>query len=64
MQSISKRTEEMKRSNRTIRAGVMISPEEQKAFFALAEKRGTDFSELVRQLLYRELKAEKKGEAA
>jgi len=41
----------------------MLSPEEQKAFYSLAEKRGTDFSELVRQLLHRELRAEK-GQAA
>jgi hypothetical protein len=54
----------MKRSNRTIQSRVMLSPEEQKAFNALAEKRGTHFSELVRQLLHRELKAEKTGQAA
>jgi len=42
----------------------MLSPEERKAFFALAEKRGTDFSELVRLLLHRELKTEKQGQAA
>jgi len=54
----------MKRSNRTVQGKVMLSPEEKKAFFALAERKGTDFSELARQLLHRELKAEKEGRAA
>jgi len=53
----------MKRSNRTVQGKVMLSPEE-KRVFALAEKRGTDFGELVRLLLHRELKAEKEGKAA
>lgn len=54
----------MKRSNRSIQKLIRVSPEEEKAFLDLAEKRGTDFSELVRQLLHRELRAEAKGQAA
>jgi len=54
----------MKRSNRTVQVRVMMSPEEYKAFRDLAEKRGTDFSDLTRQLWHRELKAEKEGKAA
>ena len=42
----------------------MLSPEEKKAFWRLAEERGTDFSELVRSLLHRELKLEKAQTAA
>jgi len=64
MQSKSQTDGTMKRSNRTVQGKVMLSPEERKAFFALAEKRGTDFSELVRLLLHRELKTEKQGQAA
>lgn len=63
MKSRHKRTEAMKRSNRTITVALRLSPEEREAFFQLAEKRGTDFSELARQLLHRELTAEK-GKAA
>lgn len=37
----------------------MLSPEEDKVFTKLATDRGTDFSELTRQLLYRELKLDK-----
>lgn len=64
MKFARKKTEEMKRSNRTAQAHVMLSPEEKLAFLELAEKRGTDLSDLVRQLLHRELKLEKKSEAA
>lgn len=56
--------ETMKRSNRTIQVRVMMSPEEYKAFRLLAEKRGTDFSDMTRQLWHRELKTEKQGQAA
>lgn len=54
----------IRRANRSVQQPVKLSPEEKKAFFELAEKRGTDFSELVRQLLHRELRAEEKGQAA
>ena len=54
----------MKRSKRTIQVRVMMSPEEYKAFRTLAEKRGTEFSDLTRQFWHRELKSEKEGQAA
>lgn len=53
----------MKRSNRSVQKILRVSPEEEKAFLDLAEKRGTGFSDLVRQLLHRELKAEAKETA-
>ena len=65
MQSFRKRTtEEMKRSNRTVPVQVRLSPEEKKAFDALAERLGTTLSEVLRQGAYRTLKAEKQGQAA
>jgi hypothetical protein len=54
----------MKRSNRSVQKLVRLSPEENSGFVDLAEKRGTDFSELVRQLLHRELRAEQKAASA
>jgi hypothetical protein len=53
----------MKRKNRSIIVGMRFSPEEKKAFRALADRRGTDLSELVRQLLHRELQASKQQTA-
>lgn len=65
MRNIQKRPDVViRRANRSVQQPVKLSPEEKKAFFDLAEKRGTDFSELVRQLLHRELRAEEKGQAA
>jgi len=49
----------MKRGNRSDIVRIRFSPEEKKAFAALANARGTDLSELVRQLLHRELSASK-----
>jgi len=60
----NKRTEEMKRSNRTATFLVRFSPEEKKAFAALAERLGTDLAELIRQALHTRLRAEKQGQAA
>jgi len=37
----------------------MLSPEEDREFTELAIGRGTDFSDLTRQLLHRELKQER-----
>jgi hypothetical protein len=54
----------MKRSNRTVQKRLMLSPEEDKAFTNLANRLGTDFSELTRQLLHRELKLQKQAGAA
>jgi hypothetical protein len=59
MSSKNHSREDMKRSNRTIQKRLMLSPEEDKVFTKLATDRGTDFSELTRQLLYRELKLDK-----
>jgi hypothetical protein len=64
MKSRRKRAEEMKRSNRTIAKQVRLSPEEWAAISVIIEDRGTDFSDLVRQLLYREIKTQKQGQAA
>ena len=65
MQLNRRRTEEMmKRSNRTLIVQLRMSPEEKKAFEALAEKLGTNLSELLRQLAHRALRAEKQGQAA
>jgi hypothetical protein len=63
-QSRKRTTDEMKRSNRTVLVPVRISPEEKKAFDGLAERLGTTLSELMRQGVYRALKAEKEGKAA
>lgn len=58
----------MKRGNRNAPQQVRLSPEEKRAFNKLARDRGTDFSEFVRQLLYRELQSSKvkptEGQAA
>jgi hypothetical protein len=49
----------MKHGNRVFPKQIKISAEEEKAFTKLAEERGTNFSELVRQLLHRELQLSK-----
>jgi hypothetical protein len=49
----------MKRSNRTVPQQIRLSPEEKRAFTKLAEDRGIDFSNLVRQLLHKELNSSK-----
>jgi hypothetical protein len=54
----------MKRSNKSVQKLVLLSPEENSAFVDLAEKRGTDFSELVRKLLHCELRVEQKAASA
>lgn len=41
-----------------------VSEADKRKFERLAESRNTDLSELVRQLLFRELKTEKQGQAA
>jgi predicted transcriptional regulator len=64
MQSDQKGTEAMKRSKRTVMTFVRLSPEEKKAFEALAERLGTDLSELIRQGLHAKLRTEKQGQAA
>jgi hypothetical protein len=54
----------MKRSKRTVMARIMLSPEEKKIFWKLAEDQGTDFSELARRLLHKELQQSSREKVA
>lgn len=56
--------ESMKRSNRSIVICLRLSPEEKEAFTAMAERLGTDLSELLRQLAHKALRSEESGKAA
>lgn len=54
----------MKRTKRDRYMKVNLTSAEKKQFFDLAAQRNTDLSELVRQLLHRELTAQQSKEAA
>lgn len=62
--SLPRRKDKVKRSKRTLVVVVRMSPEEKVAFMDLAEKLGTDLSELLRQLAHRELREQQKKAAA
>ena len=46
-----------RKSNKTDYIQVKVKPEDKASFVALAESRHTDLSELVRQLLHREVES-------
>ena len=53
----------MKRTARTASVRIMLTNEEKKSFVGLARDRHTDISELVRQLLHKELNSSKEQAA-